>query len=258
MNRLTKVLSRCSGEQIFRCQFRGLAQLVSSSQATSSSPLVFSQLPTNAPPPSRVPDVFDVERLRISLPTLKKDNIIHTFPTIIPTSMIDPIISNGIIGRVDRSEVREIKMPSYSPPVAVYASPRLLTIRRKKMKKHKRRKRYDRDWSKYQKYHREKKLKAEREYEKRMKGHLAELEAFNAENYVRETIEASKKIWEKELAPTGRKLYPHWSRLMTLEELYGLPKSDYIDKRSGIPSEEDAAKINQLREKYKKEFKKED
>ena len=27
------------------------------------------------------------------------------------------------------------------------------------MKKHKRRKRYDRDWSKYQKYHREKKLK---------------------------------------------------------------------------------------------------
>lgn len=50
-----------------------------------------------------------------------------------------------------------------------------------------------------------------------MKGHLAELEAFNAENYVKETIEASKKVWEKELAPTGRKLYPHWSRLMTLE-----------------------------------------
>lgn len=50
-----------------------------------------------------------------------------------------------------------------------------------------------------------------------MKGHLAELEAFNADNYVKETIEASKKVWEKELAPTGRKLYPHWSRLMTLE-----------------------------------------
>ena len=56
------------------------------------------------------------------------------------------------------------------------------------MKKHKRRKRYDRDFFKYQKYHREKKLRAEREFVKRMKGHLSELNAFDPEKYVENVI----------------------------------------------------------------------
>lgn len=122
------------------------------------------------------------------------------------------------------------------------------------MKKHKRRKRYDRDFFKYQKYHREKKLKAEREFSKRMKGHLAELEAFNPESYVEKVIAEAKKEWSDELAPTGRKLHPHWSRLMSLEELYGLPKSEYIDKRAGLPSEEDLEKIKQLKQDYENKF----
>ena len=52
-----------------------------------------------------------------------------------------------------------LKAPPHSTPVAIQLMPRLITIRRKKMKKHKRRKRYDRDFFKYQKYHREKKLR---------------------------------------------------------------------------------------------------
>lgn len=99
------------------------------------------------------------------------------------------------------------------------------------MKKHKRRRRYDRDFFKYQKYHREKKLKAEREFQKRMKSLLTELEAFDPEQYVKDTIKMANKEWQDELAPTGRKLYPHWSRFMSLEQLYGLPKSEYIDKK---------------------------
>lgn len=122
------------------------------------------------------------------------------------------------------------------------------------MKKHKRRKRYDRDFFKYQKYHREKKLRAEREFVRRMKAHLAELQSFEPEKYVEDTIATAKKEWSDELAPTGRKLYPHWSRLISLEELYGLPKSDYIDKKAGFPSEEDMEKIKKLKMEYENKF----
>ncbi|VDP21321.1 unnamed protein product [Heligmosomoides polygyrus] len=83
-----------------------------------------------------------------------------------------------------------VEAPARTPPVAIHLAPRLLTIRRKKMKKHKRRKRFDRDFFKYQKYHKEKKLRAEREFVKRMKAHLAELESFKPEEYVEETIAA--------------------------------------------------------------------
>uniref|UniRef100_A0A183FCN0 39S ribosomal protein L52, mitochondrial n=1 Tax=Heligmosomoides polygyrus TaxID=6339 RepID=A0A183FCN0_HELPZ len=67
---------------------------------------------------------------------------------------------------------------------------------------------------------------------------------------------SAKKEWSDELAPTGRKLYPHWSRLMSLEELYGLPKTDYIDKKAGLAGEEDAEKIRQLRTDMKRFTKK--
>ncbi|VDM53272.1 unnamed protein product [Angiostrongylus costaricensis] len=130
-----------------------------------------------------------------------------------------------------------MEAPPHATPISIQLAPRLLTIRRKKMKKHKRRKRYDRDFFKYQKYHREKKLRS-----------------FEAEKYVEDTIATAKKEWSDELAPTGRKLYPHWSRLMSLEELYGLPKSDYIDKKAGFPSEEDMERIKKLKMEYENKF----
>ncbi|EYC44953.1 hypothetical protein Y032_0444g1562 [Ancylostoma ceylanicum] len=37
---------------------------------------------------------------------------------------------------------------------------------------------------------------------------------------------------------------------MSLEELYGIPKGDYIDKKAGLAGEEDAAKIKQLKMDY--------
>lgn len=64
----------------------------------------------------------------------------------------------------------------------------------------------------------------------------------------------AKREWTTELAPSGRKLYPHWSSLMSLEELYGLPESDYIDKRAGLPGEEDKEKIRQLKIDYYRQF----
>lgn len=52
-----------------------------------------------------------------------------------------------------------IEEPVDSNKGAIIAGPRMLTIRRKKMKKHKRRKRYFRDLHKYNTYHRRKKAK---------------------------------------------------------------------------------------------------
>ncbi|KAK6014510.1 hypothetical protein OSTOST_20105 [Ostertagia ostertagi] len=190
------------------------------------------------------------------LPALENSRQVYTFPTLDRSPVIAPSpFLHDILEKMDPfPEKAPIEAPPVMPTVAIYLAPRLLTIRRKKMKKHKRRKRYDRDYFKYQKYHKEKKLRAEREFVKRMKAHLAELESFKPEQYVEETIAAAKKEWSDELAPTGRKLYPHWSRLMSLEELYGLPKSDYIDKKAGLAGEEDAEKIKQLKVDYDNKY----
>lgn len=192
----------------------------------------------------------------ISLPALENCRRVYTFPTPDKLRIVaPPPFLQQLIEKMDPESMKApIEAPARTPPVVIHLAPRLLTIRRKKMKKHKRRKRYDRDFFKYQKYHKEKKLRAEREFVKRMKAHLAELESFKPEEYVEETIAAAKKEWSDELAPTGRKLYPHWSRLMSLEELYGLPKTDYIDKKAGLAGEEDAEKIRQLRTEYDNKF----
>lgn len=41
---------------------------------------------------------------------------------------------------------------------------------------------------------------------------------------------------------------------MTLEELYGIEKSDYIDKRYGLPNQEDNAKIAHIKADYNKKY----
>lgn len=52
-----------------------------------------------------------------------------------------------------------LQLPQQSLMIEIFAGERMLKIRRHKMRKHKRRKRYDRDYFKYQKYHRLKKAK---------------------------------------------------------------------------------------------------
>ncbi|CAI5442083.1 unnamed protein product [Caenorhabditis angaria] len=200
----------------------------------------------------------------IELPALDNpQKIIYTFPTlerIAPKIAPSPEVLTEILDKLapnyNGEKVIEEPTGNSEKNAPIYLSPRLLTIRRRKMKKHKRRRRYDRDFFKYQKYHREKKLKAEREFQKRMKSLLNELEVFNPEKYVKDTIKMANKEWQDDLAPTGRKLYPHWSRFMSLEQLYGLPKSEYIDKRSGLATPEDAEKIKALKEKYSKLYRK--
>lgn len=54
----------------------------------------------------------------------------------------------------------------------------------------------------------------------------------------------------KDISLSGRRKYPHWSTLITLEELYGLPQTDYIVKEAGLAGEEDREKIRQLKKEY--------
>ncbi|VDN26237.1 unnamed protein product [Gongylonema pulchrum] len=147
-----------------------------------------------------------------------------------------------------------LKAPQHSPPIEKFVGPRMLKIRRHKMIKHKRRKRYDRDYFKYQKYHRKKKEKAENLFRERMQKMMDEYRTFDPEQYVKDIIARAKQDVTKDVAPSGRRKYPHWSTVITLEELYGLPPSDYIDKNAGLPGEEDRDKIRQLKKDYEERY----
>lgn len=56
------------------------------------------------------------------------------------------------------------------------------------------------------------------------------------------------------MSPSGRRKYPHWSTLITLEELYGLPPTDYIVKKAGLAGDEDRDKIKQMKKEYDEKY----
>jgi len=133
------------------------------------------------------------------------------------------------------------------------AKDRFLRIRRRKMLKFKRLKRRKRDAFKYAKYHRAKKTKSEAAFRARVSVLFDELDSFDADKYVRETIDMSHRTTER-VSYSGKRLHPHWSTLISIEELYDLPNTDYIDKRGGLPSDEDLAEIRRLQDEYNRKY----
>uniref|UniRef100_A0AC35TS41 DUF1713 domain-containing protein n=1 Tax=Rhabditophanes sp. KR3021 TaxID=114890 RepID=A0AC35TS41_9BILA len=229
---------------------RGLATL-------SSNPSTGLNIPLLPPTLPRLPNLgdetsIDLNKINLILPGHLKGVKIYSFPTIVPRILEAPSSEVGVIEKIDPT-INGGKVIENPNVITGYScSPRLLTIRRKKMKKHKRRKRYDRDFFKYQKYHREKKIKAERKFRQQMDALTKDVEEFNPMAFVTETIATAKQEWKNDLAPTGRKKYPHWSQLMAIEELYGLENQVYIDKRFGYPGEEGAHKSQHLMKEYLK------
>uniref|UniRef100_A0AC35GL47 Mitochondrial mRNA-processing protein COX24 C-terminal domain-containing protein n=1 Tax=Panagrolaimus sp. PS1159 TaxID=55785 RepID=A0AC35GL47_9BILA len=196
-------------------------------------------------------NVINGKILPIYCPTAQRPVKVYSFPTPNKVIIEAPTILSLLIEKVEPlTSIVPVVDPNQSNKLPMIAGPRMLTIRRKKMKKHKRRKRFDRDWFKYQKYHRQKKIKAEKVFRARMNDLMKTLETFDPMEHVKDTIKRAKREWSTDLTPSGKKKYPHWSELMTLEELYNVEKSDYIDKRAGLPNEEDAQQIAQLRQKY--------
>jgi len=187
----------------------------------------------------------------VYLPSMEKPVKVYSFPTPDKVVMEAPTILNLIIEKVEPTKpLVPLTDPKNSTITPMMAGPRMLTIRRKKMKKHKRRKRRKRDYFQYQKFHRKKKVLAEKVFRARMNELMKTLETFDPMEHIQSTIKRAKQEWSVNLAPSGKKKYPHWSKLMTLEELYGIEKSDYIDKRAGLPDEETAQKIAQKRKEY--------
>uniref|UniRef100_A0AC34RFN0 Mitochondrial mRNA-processing protein COX24 C-terminal domain-containing protein n=1 Tax=Panagrolaimus sp. JU765 TaxID=591449 RepID=A0AC34RFN0_9BILA len=187
----------------------------------------------------------------IHLPTVDKPVKVYSFPTPDKVVMEAPTILNLIIEKIEPVQpITPINDPNRNVVIPVYAGPRMLTIRRKKMKKHKRRKRFDRDYFKYQKYHRQKKIKAEKLFRAKMNEMMQTLETFDPMEHVKSTIQRAKQEWSTNLTVSGKKKYPHWSELMALEELYGIEPNDYIEKSAGLPDEEIAHQIAQKRQEY--------
>jgi len=77
--------------------------------------------------------------------------------------------------------------------------------------------------------------------------------AFDPEKYVRDTIARAKWIPSPDNTEHLR-THVFWTEFMTVEELFGVPEGDYIDKKAGFAGEEDWKKILELREKYNLEY----
>lgn len=65
---------------------------------------------------------------------------------------------------------------------------------------------------------------------------------------------SAKQDVTKDVSPSGRRKYLHWSTLITLEELYGLPQTDYIYKNAGLAGDEDREKIKQMKKEYDEKY----
>uniref|UniRef100_A0A8R1TK42 Mitochondrial mRNA-processing protein COX24 C-terminal domain-containing protein n=1 Tax=Onchocerca volvulus TaxID=6282 RepID=A0A8R1TK42_ONCVO len=197
-----------------------------------------------------------LQKLPRQLPSKQKE-MVFTFPSADRQPISVPsVFVNDLLKKFDPLPLFQIplRLPQQSTVVEIFAGERMLKIRRHKMRKHKRRKRYDRDYFKYQKYHRQKKAKAENLFRNRMHKMLEDYKAFDPEKYIKDIIACAKQDVTKDVAPSGRRKYPHWSTLITLEELYGLPPTDYIVKKAGLAGDEDREKIRQLKKEYDEKY----
>lgn len=186
---------------------------------------------------------------RLVFPTANRLKL-YSFPVLHKPQIFAPT-ATLLIEKVDpKSNIVPKSMPNNNLVIPMFADRKWRIIRRHRMVKFKRRKRIDRDWFQYQKKHTKKKQKAEMIFRSRMNEILKELETFDPLTYIDETIERANRDLHLNVAPSGRKKYPHWSEFTSLEELYGVPKGDYIDKRYGLPVPEERKKIEELRKDY--------
>ncbi|KRZ05078.1 hypothetical protein T11_60 [Trichinella zimbabwensis] len=173
-----------------------------------------------------------------------------SLPVVEPPSCLISLLVPNLNTQTDCA----LQLPPHPASVKKLHAHRMLRIRRRKIKKHWRMKRYRRRRVIYLRLHAEKKQKSENAFRARMNELLREALQFSAEKYVETVISRSKWKPTEERLPDGRRKYPHWTELMTIEELYGLSNVDYIDKKSCTADKEDFDAILKLRQKYKDTF----
>lgn len=182
--------------------------------------------------------------------------VIYTFPEIISINSViqAPSSLNFAVEKLDpeKSIDKSIKAPSISRPW-MHAVRSMIIIKRWRIKKKKLIKRIRKNWHQIKKRNEAMEKKLEEEFRFKAQSMLADAINFDPEAHVKDII--SKAKWEPpKTTITGKKIYPHWTTLMTVEELYGVPKSSHIDKSALLPDEEDLEKLRELKKKYHEAF----
>lgn len=150
----------------------------------------------------------------------------------------------------------ELEAPSVGRQLVKHAA-RVVVIKRKKIKKKKLIKRVRKNWHQIKKRNEAKAKADEADFREKMYVKLSDALNFSPEDHVKDIIGKVKQP-PPQVTITGKKKYPHWKDVMTIEELYGIPPSLHIDKSACIPDEEDLEQIKELKEKYEKTFRKVD
>jgi len=183
-----------------------------------------------------------------SFPNLSTQSAIVE-PSIVRHAYIEPVISSV-------TSIGEYRAPAHT--VIEKHAIRMFRVRHRKMIRHHRYKRHKRDRVKYLKAQAVRKANAEMAFRTRVQTIVDEANTFDAEVYVRDVlqrvdaIERQRATGELKVGKDGKPvtIYKHWTTVMTVDELYGIPYSDYIDKRTGYPSGEDWKAIKADRDDY--------
>lgn len=193
----------------------------------------------------------------------------------LPRGKLIPILDNYPLWH------SSITLPSFGmqiPPEIRADGGRNLTHRRKRIKKHWRRKHFIRDIVIYKKREKKRKLAAERVFRDRLMAKIQSAEEFDAKSYVENFL--SRVDWnsatptpvsalitdgaceeakdEKSTQNSKRKTSnsKHWTDVISVEQLYGIPPSTYIDKTAGVADDEEWQEIVKQRLKYDDTFRK--
>jgi len=207
----------------------------------------------NTPTCSKI-DNFWIERKKLILPGNQNLGVLYSFPTQNKINIFAPTFNTLIFEKEDPDEnlvpINDPLTDEKTVPKMAITMRNWSKVRKHKMLKHKRRKRMKRDRFQYQKRKLKKNQKAEALFRSRMRDLIEKIEAFDPISYVNDTIERSNREIHSKFLPTGRRKYPHWSSSTSIDQLFGLPPGDYIDKRYGLPSEEDQSRVEELRKEY--------
>jgi len=224
------------------------------------------------------------------LPIFKIPHHTPLYPSYRNIEMIDPLLvqTGNLILHLPRVRLTpmiekiplwrsDVLLPTVNgqAPAMQAGGGRPLIWRHRSMKKHWRKKHFKRDIVIYRKRERRRKVAAEKVFRDRLVSMIHEAEDFDAKKYVEDFLsKVPLKKKDDEILPISmlvnefsekttmdtiksqRKQTKHWTELISVEQLFGLPPSNRIEKDAGKVNEEEWQEILKMRRKYDEAFRK--
>jgi len=206
--------------------------------------------------PLRVAQIHSklVDKDGMNLLLLGKQILPARLPALPPLPLRLPVVPKTIIDpQISHRPVVPVSCPLTERLPEIRATNRVKRQRRKHVKKKHKKQRLREMRYVIMKKENEKEAVAEAAFRKDMSVSLKKALEFDADKYVRDTIARAKWVPTPDNTES-LKIGIRWSDFMTVEQLFGVPDGDYIDKKHGFAGEEDWQKILELREKYDKEY----